>query len=888
MDENSHLMEQMPPNIGRYKVLESIGFGAMGAVYKAFDPLIKRTLAIKTIRLDIPRQSPQYKSFIERFYHEARISGTLSHPNIVTLFDIGEEGGVPYLAMEFVEGETISSLIDRGNRFDPEKVIALVSQIASAVDYAHTKGVIHRDIKPSNLILYEGDRVKVTDFGIAKLVDAEMTQSGTLLGTPSYMSPEQAMGDKLDGRSDIFSLGVCAFEMLSGEQPFPGNNVTSILYKLVHVDPIEPANLEMHGLVPQKWHEVFGKVLAKKPDERYQTATAFVQDLEYCLGSWFGSAMGDETVATVAPGVPAAPASAPAPARPAAPAAPPAPPASAATGDETVTARIPAIPLPAAATKTPPPVPVPAAPPAAAPAASGDEALPATVYMKTPNPAAVPQRETGETTVGRATPSPLSPRATAALPPSTPPAPKPGDAKAGPKGTLALEPDSAAAPTVRTKLAAAPGAPEPTVLIKGEPPVETVRVTAGDAQKAARRQPPPAPAPEPAGAVEATVLMAVPDPTMKGPVPATTRMPVKAPPPPPTAKAKAPPLPPPPTAPPLPVAPPLAAETPGPARSGIPAGLIIGGLAFAFVLVVVIALALFLNRPRPEPSATPQPAPSVVAATPTAAPSEAPPAVSTGSLQVDSQPPGATITLNGELRGTTPLALDSLVLGAYEVKADLKGYESKKQDVVLTAEAPTSQVALTLSRLAPINGIADVVSTPFGAAVSVDGTRIGQTPVTDHRLRPGSHRVEITKDGYEPWSGTLVVEAGKRGRIDAVLRAIPKQTPTPEPKVDVADPNRVYLPNEVDVPAKRVSGTSPSYPSDRAPPLRSGDSISVTVSFVVTETGEVTDLKVMESANKIVDEAVLGAIRSWKYTPATKNGTKVKVRMALKQTFRTG
>src|SRR5436309_9551995 len=292
MDENN-LVDQIPPTIRRYKVVQGIGFGAMGAVYKAFDPLIKRTLAIKTIRLDIPRQSPQYRSFIDRFYHEARISGTLSHPNIVTLFDIGEEGGLPYLAMEFVEGQTISSILERGERFPPEKVIALVSQIASAVDYAHSKGVIHRDIKPSNLILYEGERVKVTDFGIAKLVDAEMTQSGTLLGTPSYMSPEQAMGDKLDGRSDIFSLGVCAFEMLSGEQPFPGNNVTSILYKLVHVDPIEPPNLEMHGLVPQKWHEVFGRVLAKKPDDRYQTASAFVQDLEYCLGAWFG-ALGEE------------------------------------------------------------------------------------------------------------------------------------------------------------------------------------------------------------------------------------------------------------------------------------------------------------------------------------------------------------------------------------------------------------------------------------------------------------------------------------------------------------------------------------------------------------------------------------------------------------------
>src|SRR5262249_54857917 len=131
MDEKSQVSEQMPQTIGRYQILGSIGYGAMGAVYKAFAPLIKRTLAIKTIRLDIPRQSPQYKSFIERFYHEARISGTLSHPNIVTLFDIGEEGGIPYLAMEYVEGETIASLIEKGVRFNPEKVIGLISQIAS-------------------------------------------------------------------------------------------------------------------------------------------------------------------------------------------------------------------------------------------------------------------------------------------------------------------------------------------------------------------------------------------------------------------------------------------------------------------------------------------------------------------------------------------------------------------------------------------------------------------------------------------------------------------------------------------------------------------------------------------------------------------------------------
>jgi serine/threonine-protein kinase len=287
--------------VGRYTIVEAIGFGAMGAVYKAFDPLIKRTIAIKTIRLDIPPQSPHYRTFIERFYHEARISGTLSHPNIVTLFDIGEtEEKVPFLAMEYVEGETVSDVLNEGRRFRPEQVIGLVSQMAAAIDYAHAKGVIHRDIKPSNLIVHEGEKVKVTDFGIAKMVDSEITHSGSLLGTPSYMSPEQAMGESLDNRSDLFSLGVVAFEMLSGQQPFPGNNVTSILYKLVHADPVRPPNLEVLGLLPDKWHQVFSKILSKNPADRYETGAMFVSELELCLGSWFGGLAG-ETLYAAAP-----------------------------------------------------------------------------------------------------------------------------------------------------------------------------------------------------------------------------------------------------------------------------------------------------------------------------------------------------------------------------------------------------------------------------------------------------------------------------------------------------------------------------------------------------------------------------------------------------------
>ena len=295
-DETSSATD-LPSSVGRYQITGALGFGAMGAVYKAFDPLIKRTLAIKTIRLDIPRQSKQYTSFLERFYREARISGTLSHPNIVTLFDIGEEGGLPFLAMEFVDGSTIASRARGGDPLqarEGDRPRQPGRGRARLRALARRRAPRHQALEPDRVRGRQGQGHRLRHRQALRLRDHPRRRQ--LLGTPSYMSPEQAMGEKLDGRSDIFSLGVCAFEMLSGLQPFPGANVTAILYKLVHVDPIEPPDLELNGLVPQKWHDVFHKVLAKKPEDRYQTASAFVQDLEYCLGAWF-TGLGQETVA---------------------------------------------------------------------------------------------------------------------------------------------------------------------------------------------------------------------------------------------------------------------------------------------------------------------------------------------------------------------------------------------------------------------------------------------------------------------------------------------------------------------------------------------------------------------------------------------------------------
>jgi TonB family protein len=834
MDEQSHLGEQMPATIGRYKVLESIGFGAMGAVYKAFDPLIKRTLAIKTIRLDIPRQSPQYKSFIERFYHEARISGTLAHPNIVTLFDIGEEGGVPYLAMEFVEGETIAAMLEKGIRFKPERVIALASQVGAALDYAHTKGVIHRDIKPSNLILHEVERVKVTDFGIAKLVDAEMTQSGTLLGTPSYMSPEQAMGEKLDGRSDIFSLGVCAFEMLSGEQPFPGANVTSILYKLVHVDPIEPADLEMHGLVPQKWHEVFGRVLAKKPDDRYQTAGAFVQDLEYCLGAWFGS-VGEQTLSE-----------------------------SNQPGAEN-TATLPRMAVPdlgslvsADADST---TLLPAGSPAAysqphSIAALVDEPMPATMAYKPSAPVSAPKDDDVPPTVMLRVPADL------------PPASR--DAASEPatillKATPSTAPATPAEPTVMMKSPVAPAPATvptaegestilmhtPVVSVPGEATVLMMGPMAGGTKAGHSEEPtgkmavppPTAPMPRPAKKAKAALLVpSVPEPTATAAVPPAT------------------------------------------SKRGIPAGVVLGGIG-AVVLLVAVSGGYLLWKSQ----GAAQPTDPVPSAAPSAAESTKVATAANGFLKVESQPAGAMVQVNGETKGTSPREFPGLPLGAYEVKVDLKGYESKTQSVTLTETKPRAELKVVLARSAPVMGSADFVSTPSGASLTIDGAKAGATPLVGYKLRPGAHSVEMIKEGFERWSGTVNVEVGATTKIEAPLKVQAKATPPPTPTPDVVDTDKVYTnsPSEVDTVAKKSSGPSVSYPQN-APRLRSGDSVSVTVSFVVDEQGEVSDIKVLESGGKILDDAVVSTVQKWKYAPAVKKGIKVKARHSVKQTFRAG
>jgi predicted Ser/Thr protein kinase len=267
----------MPDKIGRYVISAELGKGAMGVVYKAVDPNIGRPIALKTMRLDV--SGGDSEDMLKRFQNEARAAGVLNHPNIVTIYDAGEDQGIFYIAMEYIPGRTLAQLLAEVHVVSAEKLVNVGTQICAGLDYAHIKGVIHRDIKPPNIMIAPDGTVKIMDFGIAK-AGASLTHTGEVLGTPNYMSPEQVKGKDLDGRTDLFSTGVILYEMATGERPFNGQNVTTIIYKIIHETPAAPRELDV--TIHPGLSMIVSKCLSKDPDDRYQTGA----DLATALKSY--------------------------------------------------------------------------------------------------------------------------------------------------------------------------------------------------------------------------------------------------------------------------------------------------------------------------------------------------------------------------------------------------------------------------------------------------------------------------------------------------------------------------------------------------------------------------------------------------------------------------
>src|SRR4051812_44523099 len=261
--------------IGRYEIVSELGRGAMGLVYRAVDPNIGRTVALKTMRLDV--HGMEHDDMLRRFKNEARAAGVMNHPNIVTIYDAGEADGLFYIAMEYIEGKTLQSLMMEKRMLPSDQIVDVGVQVCAGLDYAHEMKVIHRDIKPANIMITSQNVAKIMDFGISKAAGS-LTSNSQVLGTPNYMAPEQVKGLDINGRADLFSFGVVLYEMATGERPFAGQNVTTIIYKIVNENPVPPSEVEMS--VHPGLSAVISKCLRKDPEERYKTGAALAHDLQ--------------------------------------------------------------------------------------------------------------------------------------------------------------------------------------------------------------------------------------------------------------------------------------------------------------------------------------------------------------------------------------------------------------------------------------------------------------------------------------------------------------------------------------------------------------------------------------------------------------------------------
>jgi eukaryotic-like serine/threonine-protein kinase len=279
-------MAEHPQSIGKYRITRSLGKGAMGMVYEGFDPVIERKVAIKTILSDYLDAS-EMEDAIARFKREAQAGGRLQHPGIVGVYEYGGDGHMAFIVMEYVEGEELKRMLASGHRFELIEVFEIMKQLLGALDYSHKQGVVHRDIKPANLMIMPGPKVKVMDFGIARLESSNLTQVGTVVGTPTHMSPEQLMGITADGRADIWSSGVILYELLTGLSPFLAETPATVMHRVLQTEVERPSVI--NPALPPGFDAVVARALAKKADERFQTAREFQAAL---LGALQGKTLG--------------------------------------------------------------------------------------------------------------------------------------------------------------------------------------------------------------------------------------------------------------------------------------------------------------------------------------------------------------------------------------------------------------------------------------------------------------------------------------------------------------------------------------------------------------------------------------------------------------------
>ncbi len=883
-------MAERKNTIGRFEINEKIGEGPIGSVYKALDPVIRRTVAIKVIKLYALEESATFAEVFEKIYRVVRTSTSLNHPNICIIYDLSEEKKIPYITMEYVDGHDLDWMLQNKHQFKRAQVLNILQQTCDALDFAHKKNVIHQDLKATNIILTSDLHVKITDFGIAGLDEIAAAQTKKLLSIPYYIAPEQALGEKVTPASDLFSLGVVLYQILSGQLPFPGTSAANVIMMIARDNPATPRDVEKSGIRAEDWNSFFSVALAKSPGQRFRNAnemfTALQKILPLSETSYFPYSV---------PGGPGE---------------------STGKFEKTYVGDSPTVVLidaskmledgiqlqenssPQAETVS---IPVPVTKPVEIPS----EFESTITYDPDKESAyalldsAMPEREskTGEVAASEAGATMIVDHSDGILEPpeelTYKPAPLASTQMIGTPDFGQSKIVSAEPPPSQTRPPSPPEPPKPQLQRPTPPPMEPPPL----------HFEPPTPPPQKYQALKPTpveeseesptqmVPMPPPKPPEEPVIPATRLIPIPPPPSRTQPPAPAPPVPPKQYVPESPYSLPSSPKATGAvAPPGSKSALKMYWLA-AIVVAIVIAIVgavILIPKILPEKkivtpkSVEPQP----IKVEPKPKPEVQP--VTTGKITVNSEPAGATVLLNEEEKGVTPLELSSLPFGKYLLKLRMKGYQDAQQEVEISDQITELNVPVTLEKAQPQVGTLIVDSNPSGAFIIIQSRVLGVTPKTLNNQKPGTLDITLKKDGYREYSGSVQVTAGKKATFSGLLEEIPKvaETPPEQPipvEPDVKPGQLVAL--DKDVVRPRAIKRVPAKYSDAARKLKLQGSVGMNV--LVSETGQVLDVKVLSSPNAILEQAAVEAVRQWVFEPATKKGVKVKVWNPVNITFQT-
>ncbi|PWT92142.1 MAG: hypothetical protein C5B54_04010, partial [Acidobacteria bacterium] len=809
-------------------------------------------------------ESATFADVFEKIYRVVRTSTQLNHPNICIIYDLSEEKKIPYITMEFVEGSDLEAMLQKKHQFKRAELMNVLQQTCDALDFAHKKGVIHQDMKSTNILVTSDLHVKITDFGIAGLDEIAAAQTKKLLSIPFYISPEQALGEKVTTASDLFSLGVIMYQLLSGQLPFPGTSAANVIMMIARDNPSTPKDLDKSGIKKEDWESFFNIALAKTPSQRFRSAKEMLDAVTAIIPaaetSYFPYGFTGETTGKF----------------------------EKTNVNDQPTMMIDSADvmsdLDQAATITASREDYEKA---KAALSEQSESAP-TVMVKKPElpPSYTPEPAAAGVSEGSA-PTQLMQSPKMAPPPPSPPPSAPTQMMPPPSAPTQMMPPPSAptqmmqAPSAPTQLMQPPSAP--TQLIQA-PQKNSPAGDGGATMVPTPKIPePPRPTPPPPAAVGTTMP----------PKPQTV-----VPPPPPTP-ASQPPAPQAPAAPQAvfdPAAAAAAKQAQAPKAGGPPnmTRYLIGAVVVAFLILLIGGGIFFLRSRKSEPEKPPvvvqpvQPKPQPPKPQPPKPEPQKPPAVTTGQLTISSDPLGATVLVNDQQKGVTPLNLPDLPLGHYTVKLQLNGYDDSQQEVDITADAANKELPFTLSKTAAVVGSLQLDSKPEGATIIIGKRALGVTPKKLGNLKPSKYNITLKLNGYEDYTGSVKIKENETATLLAQLVEIPKPEPPKPvakeepPKEPEVKPGQLVALGPGVVPPKAVKKAFAKYPEVAKRNKLQG---VVGMSVLVSETGNVLEVKVIQSANPILDDAAVAAVKEWTFEPATKSGVPVKVWIPVSMAF---